>query len=128
MGSGTSIGGSHVQGLAIDPLFDSCAGSYIFDDVPPGTAGYSTANIAFVCHGLGAQDVTINFRVKGVTLPTCTLVRHDGNSPWRALCSPAGADHDECLEEYVLDGGLRRRALDPVTLDISSLEFAIDLN
>jgi hypothetical protein len=117
-----------VQGLAIDPLFDSCAGSYIFDDVPPGTAGYSTANIAFVCHGLGAQDVTINFRVKGVTLPTCTLVRHDGNSPWRALCSPAGADHDECLEEYVLDGGLRRRALDPVTLDISSLEFAIDLN
>ncbi|KAF8153509.1 hypothetical protein K438DRAFT_2026744 [Mycena galopus ATCC 62051] len=115
-------------GLAIDPLFDSCAGSYIFDDVPPGTAGYSTANIAFVCHGLGAQDETINFRVNGVTLPTCTLVRHDGNPPWRALCSPAGADHNECLEEYVLDGGLRRHALEPVTLDISSLEFAIDLN
>jgi hypothetical protein len=75
--------------VVIDPLFDSCAGSYIFDDVPPGTAGYSTANIAFVCHGLGAQDVTINFRVNGVTLPTYTLVRHDGNSPWRALCSPA---------------------------------------
>ncbi|KAJ7501455.1 hypothetical protein B0H11DRAFT_2371592 [Mycena galericulata] len=87
VGSGPSISGNHVQGLALSgSQYDGCGGSYIFDDVAPGTAGYSTANIQFTCNGFGGQqDVTINFVMNGQTIPNCILVRKDSNSPWKGV-------------------------------------------
>ncbi|KAJ7868390.1 hypothetical protein B0H14DRAFT_3441309 [Mycena olivaceomarginata] len=68
VGSGDSIGGQHVQGMAIDSTkYPSCAGSYIFNDVPAHTQGCSTAKIVFDHgNGLGLQGIDgISFVVNG---------------------------------------------------------------
>ncbi|KAJ6514056.1 hypothetical protein DFH09DRAFT_1433054 [Mycena vulgaris] len=129
VGSGPSISGRHVQGRPLDgSQYQGCGGSYLFDDVPPGTAGYSTANIAFSCNGFSQQqDVTINYVMNGQPIPSCILVRKDGQSPWLPLCSPTSTTRDACSESFILLGGLGRRVtLDPLTLSlsISRLGFA----
>ncbi|KAJ6600740.1 hypothetical protein B0H10DRAFT_2230831 [Mycena sp. CBHHK59/15] len=46
VGSGPSLSGSHVQGRALDGnQYSGCGGSFLFNDVPRGTAGYATAQI-----------------------------------------------------------------------------------
>ncbi|KAF7360849.1 Glucan 1,3-beta-glucosidase [Mycena sanguinolenta] len=128
VGSGTSVGDQHVQGMAIDgTTYAGCDGSYLFNDVPPNTAGYATANLAFTCqNGLGPQDVTINFVMNGQTIPSCTLVRKDATSPWQALCSPTANDNSNCVTSFVLLGGVpRRQEMAPLTLAVSELQFTV---
>ncbi|KAJ6454373.1 hypothetical protein C8R45DRAFT_846482 [Mycena sanguinolenta] len=128
VGSGTSIGGQHVQGMEIDGnMYTGCTGSYLFNDVPVNTAGYATANLNFTCqNGLGPQDVTITFVMNRQAIPACTLVRKDGTSPWQALCSPTANDNNNCVTAFVLGGGVpRRRAMDALTLAISALQFTV---
>ncbi|KAJ6560491.1 hypothetical protein B0H10DRAFT_1175673 [Mycena sp. CBHHK59/15] len=127
VGSGPSLSGSHVQGRALDGnQYSGCGGSFLFNDVPRGTAGYATAQIVFTCNGLGNQDVNIDFRVNGQNIPFCGFVRKDGNSPWMALCSPSSAGLTQRTTSFLLLGGLGRRAppLVPLSLSISSLGFA----
>jgi hypothetical protein len=121
-----------VQGRALDSAqYPGCSGSYLFDDVARNTAGYSTAEIQFSCNGPGGQqNVAINFRMGGQAIPNCILVRKDGNSPWKALCSPTSNATQSCSTSFVLLNGLSRREseiekrLDPLTLSISALGFA----
>ncbi|KAJ6534425.1 hypothetical protein DFH09DRAFT_1405431 [Mycena vulgaris] len=79
VGSGPSISGRHVQGRALDgSQYPGCGGSYLFDDVPPGTAGYSTANIAFTCNGLTQQqEVAIDYVMNGQPDEHCAGRLHD---------------------------------------------------
>ncbi|KAJ6505021.1 hypothetical protein C8R45DRAFT_1090781 [Mycena sanguinolenta] len=123
VGSGASISGSHVQGMAIDSnRYPSCAGSYIFNDVPAGTLGWSTAKISFDCgNGLGLQDIDgISYVVDGQDLPGCGLVRSDDQSPWLALCSITPDVNDLCVEEFVrVTGGTTS------SLAISQLGFDV---
>ncbi|KAJ7708550.1 hypothetical protein B0H16DRAFT_1481276 [Mycena metata] len=124
IGTGTSISDTHIQGLAIDSTLQGCAGSYIFDDVAPNTAGYSTANIAFECdNGLGPQDVTFEFVMNGETLPACILVRADANpgTLWRALCSPTPQDNTECAESLGRLGP--NGASSDLSMEITSFTF-----
>ncbi|KAF7372867.1 Glucan 1,3-beta-glucosidase [Mycena sanguinolenta] len=72
VGSGASISGQHLQGSAISRTsYPSCAGSYVFDDVPAGTAGYSTAEISFDCgNDVGGKDIDgLIFVMDGQDLP-----------------------------------------------------------
>ncbi|KAJ7205574.1 hypothetical protein B0H12DRAFT_1281942, partial [Mycena haematopus] len=134
VGSGPSISGSHVQGRALDGNTyqgyvltpPRCTGSYIFNDVAANTAGYATANIAFTCgNGLGPQDVNIQFVMAGQVIPDCTLIRNNANSPWVALCSPTMAANTQCVQSFVLGGGVARRQLQPLTMAISDLGFSV---
>jgi hypothetical protein len=64
----------------------------------------------------------------GKDVPNCILVRKDGSSPWKALCSPTSSASDACSQSYVLLGGVPGRReveeKDPLTLAISALQFA----
>ncbi|KAJ7053167.1 pectate lyase superfamily protein-domain-containing protein [Mycena amicta] len=125
IGSGPSISGNHIQGRDLSS-FDECPNSFLFNDVPPNTAGYQTANIAFTCgNGLGAQDVGITWVMNGQQLPACILVRGSPTSAWEVLCSPTAAENTACAEEVLLDGGARKRALQPGSMAISSLDFSV---
>ncbi|KAJ6469223.1 hypothetical protein DFH09DRAFT_1381008 [Mycena vulgaris] len=129
VGSGQSISGNHVQGKSLSD-FTGCPTAYLFNDVAPGTAGYLTANIAFTCgNGLGAQDVDINFVMKGQALGDCILVREGATANWEVICSTSADETTECAEDYILTLGARRKRatppLQPLSQAINGLSFSV---
>ncbi|KAJ7059263.1 pectate lyase superfamily protein-domain-containing protein [Mycena amicta] len=127
IGTGPSISGNHIQGRDLSS-FSDCPNSFLFNDVPPNTALYQTANIDFTCgNGLGAQDVGITWVMNGRQLPACILIRASASSPWEVLCSPTAAETTACAEDVLLLNGARKRAppLQPLSMAISSLDFSV---
>jgi hypothetical protein len=105
VGSGASISHNHIQGQALAALDNECPNSYVFLDAAPNAA-LITANIAYTCgNGLGAQDVTINFRVGAQALPSCMLVSQLAAPPWGLICSPTLAEATACAIQVTLLAG-----------------------
>ncbi|KAJ6568757.1 hypothetical protein B0H19DRAFT_1256476 [Mycena capillaripes] len=118
VGGGPSISGQHVQGRALDGA--SFPGYALFQDVPAGTAGYSTYNSPATALPRCRTSV-----MDGQAVPSCILIRNHSNSPWVPLCSPNSGLNSQCAGSFILLGGMARRGLDgPLTLAIDGLGFS----